>query len=76
MVIKRQHGRFYLEKLNGVGWMLTSILVDEDYRGQGIGSEMLQEALKKCGRPVLIICHKRAWRRPEAPEKVLQALRL
>lgn len=54
MVIKRQHGRLYLEKLNGVGWMLTSILEDEDYRGQGIGSEMLQEALKKCGRPVYL----------------------
>ncbi len=54
VVIQRNHGKLYMEKLHGFGWMLTSIMVDENYRGQGIGSAMLHEALEKCGRPVYL----------------------
>lgn len=54
MKIERAHGKLYMEKVPGCGWVLTSILVDQEYRGQGVGSAMLQEALKKCGRPVYL----------------------
>lgn len=54
MVIKKAHGVLHMEKVPGCGWALHSILVDDGYRGQGIGSSMLREALSRCGRPVYL----------------------
>lgn len=54
MKIEKDHARLYMEKVPGCGWVLHSILVDEGYRGKGIGTKLLQEALNKCGRPVYL----------------------
>jgi ribosomal protein S18 acetylase RimI-like enzyme len=54
MVIKTDHGFLLANKLPGHGWEITAIRVDSEYQGQGIGTKLMQEALKKIGRPVFL----------------------
>ena len=54
MMIEESHGKLFMEKLPGSGWYITSIFVEEGYRNQGIGSRLLDKALKNCGRPVFL----------------------
>lgn len=54
MVIKHKHGILYAEKIPGNGWCIASIRVDPEYQCQGIGTELMKEALEKIGRPVYL----------------------
>ena len=53
-VIQKPHGKLFMEKVPGFGWVLSSIVVEAGYRNQGIGSAIMREALEKCGRPVFL----------------------
>lgn len=55
MKLKLAHGQAYVEKMSGYGWYLTSITVDEQYRGKGIGTRLMNNLLKKCGRPIYLL---------------------
>lgn len=54
MKIKKPHGMAYVEKVPGNGWFLCSISVKEEWRGKGIGSQIMTEVLKRCGRPIYL----------------------
>ena len=54
MKIKLAHGQAYIEKIFGV-WFLVSISVDEEHRNKGIGTKLMNNVLKKCGRPIFLL---------------------
>ena len=54
MRIKLAHGNAYVEKISGF-WCLVSIVVDADYRGKGIGTRLMTNVLKRCGRPLFLL---------------------
>lgn len=53
MVIKREGGALYFQKVNGC-WFIESVYVNPSLRGHGIGTALMQDALDRIGRPVLI----------------------
>lgn len=55
MKIRSAHGTAYLTKIQGSGWCLESIVVDENYRNTGIGSKLMKKALDKCNRPIYLL---------------------
>ena len=55
MTIKLAHGQSKVDKMPGVGWYLTSIYVDRDYRCKGIGTRLMQKVLEKSGRPLYLL---------------------
>ena len=54
MTIKLAHGQAYVEKTYA-GWFLNSIIVDEDYRGKGVGTRLMNKVLERCGRPIYLL---------------------
>lgn len=54
MKITRKHGCAYAEKINGYGWYLHSITVDQEYRNSGIGTMIMTQIVNKCGRPIYL----------------------
>lgn len=54
MRIKLAHGQAYAEKISGV-WVLVSIVVDPEYREKGVGTRLMINVLKKCGRPIYLL---------------------
>ena len=54
MKVKLAHGQAYAEKASGV-WFLISISVDAEHRNKGIGTKLMNNVLKKCGRPVYLL---------------------
>lgn len=55
MKITLSHGQAYVEKIPGGGWYLVSINVDEQHRKKGIGTRLMNNVLKKCGRPIFLL---------------------
>ena len=55
MKISSAHGTAYLTKIQGSGWCLESIVVDEGHRNKGIGSKLMRRALDKCNRPIYLL---------------------
>ncbi len=56
MTIKFAHGKAYVEKMRGGGCFLISITVEEKYRNNGIGKKLMNSVLKKCDRPIYLLC--------------------
>ena len=54
MNIKLAHGQAYVEKLMGC-WFLISISVEADYRNKGVGTKLMNNVLKRCGRPIYLL---------------------
>ncbi len=54
MRIIRKHGTVYVEKISGYGWYLHCIIVDQEHRSTGIGTQMMKQVLEKCGRPIYL----------------------
>jgi len=55
MKIALAHGTAQLEKLRRGGWYLHSIIVDDAYRGQGIGSRIMKKILLTCEPPIFLL---------------------
>lgn len=53
MVIKHEGGTLYCQKISGC-WFIESIVVDPALRENGIGTALMQDALDRIGRPVLL----------------------
>lgn len=56
MKIVRKHGSVNMEYLPGGGTYIHSIVVDEGFRGNGYGSNLLVYALRKARYPVYLLC--------------------
>ena len=48
MNIKLAHGSAYAEKINGYGWYLHFVRVDDGYRNKGIGTRLMENIIKRC----------------------------
>ena len=55
MKISYAHGTAILAKIRGNVWLLESIVVDEEYRNEGIGTKLMERALQKCSRPIYLL---------------------
>lgn len=55
MMIKLAHGSARVDRMPGIGWYLTTIRVDRDYRCKGIGTRLMKKVLTKCGRPIYLM---------------------
>ena len=55
MTIKLAHGYLQAEKVNGSGWYIHSIVVDEGYQGKGIGTRLMVKAIKKCEGQIYLL---------------------
>ena len=53
MVIKHEYGELYYSKVDG-RWYIDSIFVDQWHRNEGVGSWLMNVALRRCGRPVFL----------------------
>jgi len=56
MKINAAHGSAYVENVNGYGWYLHFIKVDDVYRNQGIGTRLMKNIIKRCsGSPIYLL---------------------
>jgi len=55
MKIKLSHGEANIEKLKYSGWYLHSIIIEENYRGKGIGTRLMEKILLKCDTPIYLL---------------------
>ena len=55
MKIELAHGVVYLTKVRSGGWYLASILVDEEYRGKGVGTRLMEKVMKQCDPPIYLL---------------------
>ena len=53
MVIKHEYGELYYQRLDGF-WYIESIYVNPAQRNNGVGSRLMEVALSRCGRPILL----------------------
>ena len=53
MRIKHEYGDLYYHSDNGK-WYIDSIFVDEWHRNEGVGTWLMNVAIRRCGRPVLL----------------------
>lgn len=49
MFIKYSHGTAYMQRIPGYGWYLSSIVVDEGFRSQGIGTKLMTRIIRESG---------------------------
>jgi len=55
MLINLAHGYVKLEKLKYSGWYLHSIIVEENYRGKGVGTKLMEKVLRQCDTPIYLL---------------------
>ena len=53
MRIKHEFGELYYRSVDG-RWYIDSIFVNQEHRNEGIGSWLMNVALRSCGRPILL----------------------
>ena len=54
MRIKHEFGDLYYQHIDG-RWYIDSIMVDQWHRNQGVGTWLMNVAIRRCGRPVLLL---------------------
>ena len=53
MRIKHEYGELYYARIDG-RWYIESIFVNQEHRNEGIGSWLMNIAIRRCGRPVML----------------------
>ena len=53
MVLKHEYGELYYHKIDGK-WYIESIYVNPKHRNEGVGSWLMNVAIRRCGRPILL----------------------
>lgn len=53
MVIRHEFGELYYRQIDG-RWYIDSIFVDQNHRNEGIGTWLMNVAIRRCGRPIFL----------------------
>lgn len=53
-IFEVEHGKAYCEYVAGHGWYVNSIVVDSEYRRQGIGTILMEKIVNKLGCPIFL----------------------
>lgn len=55
MTISMVHGAAKVLRMPGQGWYLMSLVVEPEFRGQGIGTRLMEKILAGSGRPIYLL---------------------
>ena len=53
MRLKHEFGELYYQKVDG-RWFIESIFVNPAHRNEGVGTWLMNVAVRRCGRPVFL----------------------
>ena len=53
MILKHEYGELSYRKIDG-RWYIESVFVNPYHRNEGVGTWLMNVAIRRCGRPILL----------------------